>query len=282
MVNGITNSAAFTANTESKLREMIRQNYNHPSIVFWGIGNERERQHRDEHAAEPARRHRQRGGPGPAVAPTPAPSAPTPARSTSTPRQRLQPVLRLVHGTYDDSAAFLDNLHSQPGAQNRVSEYGAGANVTQHALNPAHRARPVSGIRRSTSRCSTRRTGRRSKARPYLWGTFVWNMFDFAADLRNEGGQPGINDKGLVTYDRPTRKDAFYWYKANWTATPIVYITSRRWTHRTDAATEVKVYCNAASVTLTLNGASLGTRSSADRIFKWTGVTLRPDTTPLP
>ncbi len=82
-----------------------------------------------------------------------------------------------------------------------------------------------------------------------MWGTFVWNMFDFASDGRNEGAQPGINDKGLVTRDRAIRKDAFYWYKANWSSAPTLYITSRRWTQRTAASTDVKVYSNAATVT---------------------------------
>src|SRR5689334_18849897 len=100
-------------------------------------------------------------------------------------------------------------------------------------------------------------------------------MFDFASDGRNEGAQPGINDKGLVTRDRSIKKDAFYWYKVNWSTAPTLYITSRRWTQRTTAGTDVKVYSNAASVTLTLNGASVGTKSSSDHIFTWTGVTLR-------
>ncbi|MFF7167081.1 hypothetical protein ACFZBP_37870 [Streptomyces sp. NPDC008086] len=85
--------------------------------------------------------------------------------------------------------------------------------------------------------------------RPYIWGASVWAMFDFASDGRSEGSQPGLNDKGLVTRDRQIRKHAFYWYKANWATTPTLYITSRRWTQRTDATTEVKVYSNASQVT---------------------------------
>ncbi len=112
-------------------------------------------------------------------------------------------------------------------------------------------------------------------ARPFLWGTFVWNMFDFASDGRAEGDTNGRNDKGLVTYDRVTRKDAFFWYKANWTSAPFVYVTSRRWTQRTAAATTVKVYAIADSVTLTLNGVSLGSQTSSDHIYRW-NVTLAP------
>ena len=68
------------------------------------------------------------------------------------------------------------------------------------------------------------------KERPFVWGTFVWNMFDFAVSTRHEGGIPGRNDKGLVTYDRKIKKDAFFFYKANWSDEPMLYITSRRFT----------------------------------------------------
>ena len=83
------------------------------------------------------------------------------------------------------------------------------------------------------------------KSKPYVWGTFVWNMFDFAVSTRHEGGVPGRNDKGLVTYDRKTKKDAFYFYKANWSDEPVLYIAERRFTERTNAVTDVKIYSNA-------------------------------------
>ena len=84
------------------------------------------------------------------------------------------------------------------------------------------------------------------KSRPFVWGTFVWNMADFTSFWRHEGGVPGRNDKGLVTYDRKIKKDAFYFYKANWSDEPMIYITSRRFTERTNAVTDVKIYSNAA------------------------------------
>jgi beta-galactosidase len=101
-------------------------------------------------------------------------------------------------------------------------------------------------------------------------------MFDFAVDGRNEGDTPGRNDKGLVTYDRKTRKDAFFWYKANWTTAPLVYITSRRFNPRTTATVTVKVYANMNSVTLSVNGTAISTSTGADHIFEWTGVALAP------
>jgi beta-galactosidase len=99
-------------------------------------------------------------------------------------------------------------------------------------------------------------------------------MFDFAVDSRNEGDTPGRNDKGLVTYDRKTRKDAFFWYRANWTTAPFVYITSRRFTPRTTATVTVKVYSNMDSVRLQVNGTSYAPTAGADHIFQWTNVAL--------
>jgi beta-galactosidase len=180
------------------------------------------------------------------------------------------------NGTTSGLGGNLDSLHAAlPGRAISVSEYGAGANINQHALNPAQPT-PTGAFHPEEYQSLLHESSwKQMQARPYLWGKYVWNMFDFASDTRNEGSQPGINDKGLVTRDRAVRKDSFYWYKVNWNPAPMVYLTSRRWTQRTTAATQVKVYSNASSVTLTLNGTSLGARSSTDHIFNWTGVTLR-------
>ena len=113
------------------------------------------------------------------------------------------------------------------------------------------------------------------KERPFVWGTFVWNMFDFAVSTRHEGGIPGRNDKGLVTYDRKIKKDAFFFYKANWSDEPTLYITSRRFTERTNAVTDVKIYSNTKIVELLLNNIPLGKQNSpTNNIFLWKNVTL--------
>ena len=115
------------------------------------------------------------------------------------------------------------------------------------------------------------------KTRPYVWATFVWNMFDFAVSTRHEGGIPGRNDKGLVTYDRQIKKDAFYFYQANWSDEPVLYLTDRRFTERTNAVTDVKVYSNARRVELLLNGKSEGYHSNATNcVFIWKNVILKP------
>ena len=100
-------------------------------------------------------------------------------------------------------------------------------------------------------------------------------MFDFASDGRNEGDAPGRNDKGLVTYDRLTKKDAFYWYKANWSSEPLAYITSRRFVARTTETVAVKVYSNLDTVTLSVNGAAVGAAQPVtDHRVVWADVPL--------
>ena len=117
------------------------------------------------------------------------------------------------------------------------------------------------------------------KAAPYVWGTFAWNMFDFVVSSRHEGNMPARNDKGLVTYDRKTRKDAFYFYKANWSEEPVVYLASRRFTERTSATTDVKVYSNNDTVELSMNGVSQGScTNDGNGVFIWKNVQLSPGT----
>ncbi|MFI5611012.1 glycoside hydrolase family 2 protein [Amycolatopsis sp. NPDC051903] len=279
LVNGITGSAEFRANAAQQLSELIRQNYNHPSIAFWGIGNE-QAQNDDatngllaDLAAQVAREDPTRlsvyanhkGG------------------QDAVSNHADLSAYNKYYGWYDLSAPgfgpWTDQLHAaDPTRRIAISEYGAGGSVSQHVENSTVKP-PVIASRVHPEEYETlvhENTWRQIESRPYLWGTFVWNMFDFASDGRTEGDTPGRNDKGLVTYDRKIRKDAFYWYKANWTATPFVYLTSRRWTSRTDAATTIKAYGNGVdSVSLTLNGVPLGARVSADHTYTWP-VTLAP------
>jgi beta-galactosidase len=156
-----------------------------------------------------------------------------------------------------------------------ISEYGAGANVTQHEENPEQ---PVTTSQWHPEEWQAEvheAAWAAIKARPFVWGSFVWNMFDFAVSTRHEGGLPGRNDKGLVSYDRKTKKDAFYFYKANWSDEPTLYITSRRFTERTNAVTDVKIYSNAKKVELLVNGVSLGKQLGAtDCVFVWKNVKL--------
>jgi beta-galactosidase len=102
--------------------------------------------------------------------------------------------------------------------------------------------------------------------RPFMWATHLWNMFDFAADARNQGGEPGMNHKGLVTFDRKTKKDSFYIYKAYWSHEPFVHICGKRFVDRVETITEVKVYSNQDTVTLYANGKKVATQTGS-RVF---------------
>ena len=98
--------------------------------------------------------------------------------------------------------------------------------------------------------------------RPYVWCKFIWQLADNPSAIRDEGDERGINDKGLVTHDRSICKDSYYFYQANWSDAPMVYIASRRYTERTDSVTDIKLYTNQPTATLYLNGRRIGTGRS--------------------
>jgi hypothetical protein len=158
-----------------------------------------------------------------------------------------------------------------------VSEYGAGASIL-HQEDPPRVVVPASGWHPEQYQALYHeRNWLELEDKPYLWGTFVWVAFDVASAGRNEGDRRGINDKGLVNYDRKTPKDAFYWYQANWSDKPMLHITSRRFTVRNNPAVEVKAYTNAGSATLSVNGVEVGMQRPQDHILRWS-VTLREGT----
>ena len=278
LVDAITDSAAFRANAAQQLREMIRQNYNHPSVVFWGIGNEQRTNNTatnstlqalaDIVTAEDPDRFSSYAHNG-------STTSPLVGHSELAGYNRYH---GWYYGSYNDIGAFLDSLHSsQPTRRISVSEYGAGASIVQHQENPPKPVTDSDWHPEEYQALFHEAHWRQLQSRRYLWGTFLWNMFDFASDRRSAGDTYGRNDKGLVTYDRSVRKDAFYLYKANWTATPFVYLTSRRWTSRTSATTTVKVYGTADTVTLRINGQQIGApKTSTNHIYSWPNVTLSP------
>jgi beta-galactosidase len=157
-----------------------------------------------------------------------------------------------------------------------VSEYGAGASVEHHESAPRQPKADGQWHPEEWQALVHETAWAAMKQRPFVWGTFVWNMFDFASDGRSEGELSGRNDKGLVTYDRKVKKDAFYWYKAHWNPEPMVHIASKRFTPRPAGSTTVTVYSNCDSLQLTINGKSLGTLNSREMRFVWSDVDLRP------
>ena len=172
--------------------------------------------------------------------------------------------------------AVLDEHHeANPDRPFALSEYGADTYVGYHSTEPA-----PGDYTEEYQAVLHEVYWKAIEERPWLWGSFVWNGFDFSSDLRAEGGQRGRNMKGLVDHDRTVRKDAFYWYKANWSDVPFVHITSKRFRHRHDPNVTVKVYANLPEVRLEVNGADAGGCRADDHIFTW-DITLEPGATSL-
>ena len=163
-----------------------------------------------------------------------------------------------------------------------VSEYGAGSNIDHHTEHPKQPKDTVCTFHSEEWQSIVHEHALRyfmSEKADKLWGTFVWNMFDFAIDSRNEGGIPGRNDKGLVTYDRKIKKDAFYLYKSYWSGESVLYITSRRFKKREKKHVAVKIYSNEEEITLYVNGVRIGQKCASktrqQHIFIFKGVKLR-------
>jgi beta-galactosidase len=267
----------YLESAKQQLRELIRQDFNHPSICFWGVGNETRGPAADAVAA--------------ALAPVVREEDPTRLSTYASNHDASDPknwhtdvvAFNRYYGWYSasvtDFTAWLVKMRADyPNARYGMSEFGAGSSIHQHAENPAPPA-PRGPYHPEEYQSLYHETYWADlKTRPYIWCKFIWCLFDFASDGRNEGDHAGRNDKGLVTYDRKVRKDAFYYYKANWSQEPVLHIASTRFVDRTDAVTEVKVYSNANEVALTVNGVPLGSEGdpSGSRIFRWPGVKLSP------
>ena len=141
------------------------------------------------------------------------------------------------------------------------SEYGAEGMPNLHSTHPHrgdHTEEYQAKYHEYMLRCF--------KRHPWMWATHVWNMFDFAADARDQGGEPGMNHKGLVTFDRKTKKDSFYLYKAWWSDEAFVHICSKRFVERTGSTATVKVYSNQSTVALYVNGNKVG-EQTGEHVF---------------
>jgi hypothetical protein len=179
---------------------------------------------------------------------------------------------------FDDFGPYVDAYHHEfPNRPLAIAEYGAGASPSQHEINPTNVV-ATDGMHHPEEFQTKFHEAqwRQMKARPWLFAKTVFAMFDFASDGRSEGDKEGINDKGMVTYDRLIKKDAFYFYKANWTTTPFAYITSRRFTDMPSDTVPVKVYSTLDRVTLQVNGKVISNKTGDGvNTFNWAEVKLK-------
>ena len=257
------------ANTVSQMTELVVQNYNHPSIVCWGLSNEITAS----------------GGVTPDMvenhkvlndlchkldATRPTTMAHAFMLDMDDPFVMASDIrsYNLYYGWYlgelEQNDQFFDEFHQKhPDVVIGLSEYGADANPAYQNGHPEKGdwSEPYQAIYHEHML-------KMWSERPYIWAMHCWNMFDFAADGRNEGGKPGQNQKGLVTFDRRTKKDAFYIYKAYLSKEPFVHICGRRYADRPEAVTEVKVYSNQPAVTLLVDGREFATQTG-DKIFRF-------------
>ncbi len=254
-------------NTISQMKELIVQCYNHPSICVWGISNEitisttKRADMMDNHKVLNDLIHEM------------DPSRPTTLAcyAMCAPFDRVGHLSDIVSwnlylGWYTPFM-WLNNLwvdyfhHRYPNRALGYSEYGC------ECMPNLHSSKPRRGDQSEEYQCKYNEFMLKFfDKRPFMWATHLWNMFDFAADARNQGGEPGMNHKGLVTFDRKTKKDSFYLYKAWWSKEPFVYICGRRYVDRAEKKTVIKVYSNLPEVTLYANGEKVETKKG-DKIF---------------
>ena len=253
-------------NTISQMKELVTQNYNHPSIVVWGLSNEISIAGSDEDLLE---NHRILNDLCHEMDPTRLTTIAAVSMCPLTdPYLQIPDVVSYNHyfgwygGDTSMNGPWFDNFHATyPNIPIGCSEYGC------EALN-WHSSEPFQGdYTEEYQAYYHEELIKQLFTRKYMWATHVWNMFDFGADARNEGGENGQNHKGLVTFDRKYKKDSFYAYKAWLSDDPFVHICGKRYVDRVEDTTKVTVYSNQPEVELFANGVSLGKQTSDVHFF---------------
>ncbi len=253
-------------NCISQMTELIVQNYNHPSICFWGLSNEILIGGISEKLVE---NHRELNALCKKLDPTRLTTiAHVSMTPLDSPLHHITDVESYNHyfgwygGKMEDNGPWLDHFHEvNPDICLGLSEYGCEGIITYHGPNPA-----CKDYSEEYQALNHEHMAKVLSDRPWIWASHVWNMFDFGCAARNEGGVAGRNNKGLVTMDRRTRKDSFYVYQAYWTKEPMVHLCGRRYAQRAGETTQVRVYSNQPSVTLYLNGKEIA-QQEAEKVF---------------
>ena len=254
-------------NTISQMKELITQNYNHPCIVVWGLSNEITMG--GESDPDLIENHRILNDLAHEMDPTRLTTVAVVSMcSIDAEYLKIPDVISYNHyygwygGDTSMNGPFFDNFHAKyPKKPVGMSEYGCEA-LNWHTSNPEQ-----GDYTEEYQAYYHEELIKQLFTRPFIWATHVWNMFDFAADSRAEGGEDGMNHKGLVTFDRKYKKDAFYAYKAWLSDEPFVHICGKRYVDRVEDVTKVTVYSNQPEVELFVNGESLGKQTSDVHFF---------------
>ncbi len=256
-------------NTVSQMKELITQNYNHPSIVVWGLSNEISIGGSDEDLLE---NHRILNDLVHEMDKTRLTTiAAVSMCKMDDPYLQIPDVVSYNHyfgwygGDTSMNGPWFDKFHEMhPNIPIGISEYGCEA-LNWHTSNPKQ-----GDYTEEYQAYYHEELIKQLFSRKYIWATHVWNMFDFGADARSEGGENGQNHKGLITMDRKYKKDAFYAYKA-WLVSPnedpFVHLCGKRYIDRVEDVTKVTVYSNMPEVELFVNGESIGKKTAADHFF---------------
>ena len=254
-------------NTISQMKELITQNYNHPSIVVWGLSNEITMS--GSSTPDLLENHNILNDLAHEMDKTRLTTmAVVSMCDIHDPYIQIPDTISYNHyfgwygGNTSMNGPWLDNFHKEfPNIPIGMSEYGC------EALN-WHTSDPKQGdYTEEYQAYYHEELIKQLFTRPYIWATHVWNMFDFGADARNEGGENGQNHKGLITFDRKYKKDSFYAYKAWLSDDPFVHICGKRYVDRVEEETKVTVYSNLPEVELFVNGKSLGKQTSPEHFF---------------
>ena len=261
-------------NTISQMTELVAQNYNHPAICFWGISNEiligPDREDLRQNLRDLAKLAKSMD---PSRLTTMAQVSMTPMDSE---HNYITDVVSYNHyfgwygGEVEDNGPWFDKFHAlNPDICLGVSEYGAENILSWHSAEPENH-----DYTEEYANHYHQEMLKTFAQRPFLWSTHQWNCFDFAADARNEGGVQGRNNKGLITYDRKTKKDAFYLYKAWWNPEPMVFVSGGRFINRAPEERNVIIYTNCEDITLVVNGVDVATKKAVDHMVTFENVAL--------
>ena len=264
-------------NTISQMKELITQNYNHPCIVVWGLSNEISMNGSNDDLID---NHRVLNDLVHEMDKTRLTTCAVVSMcDIHDPYIQIPDVISYNHyfgwygGDTSMNGPWFDNFHKEfPNIPIGMSEYGCEA-LNWHTSNPTQ-----GDYTEEYQAHYHEELIKQLFTRKYIWATHVWNMFDFGADARNEGGENGQNHKGLVTFDRKYKKDSFYAYKAWLSDEPFVHICGKRYVERVEESTKVTVYSNLPSVELFANGKSLGVKESPEHFFYFDVPNIQAET----